>query len=136
MTSPAALSTQVLESLDRQGWAFFSGVRTKDGLLSVAQQLGNPIPSSSGELVKVLSPVDGAPRRGGSFSDAHGRGAFPFHTDTAFWGTPCRFLVMHVRGDTRRETHLLNFVSSSAALYLADNAGSPDLLLDVHVASR
>lgn len=104
------IDPHVRDCLARRGWARFAGVRSPEDLLSVARRLGEPLAAPSGEMIKILSPVDKSEtRRRHSLSAAHGRGPFPFHTDTAFWGMPSRFLVMHVRGDTRRCTLLLDF---------------------------
>lgn len=78
-------------------------------MIALAQSLGRPLPASTGEMVRVLTPVDAKGALPGSLSAAHGRGAFPFHTDTAFWPRPARYLIMRVIGDRRRPTKLLSF---------------------------
>lgn len=101
----------MLSSLRAQGWAFLDGVETTSDMMRLASELGCAIPSPTGELVKVLSPVasNRAPRH--TLSAACGLTEFPFHTDTAFWPVPARYLIMRVVGDRRRETVLLSVES-------------------------
>lgn len=98
-----------VSSLRRHGWANVDGVRDSLGMMGVAHTLGQPVPSPTGELVKSISPTDPSMSRQGTFSASHGRGIIPFHTDTAFWARPSRYLVFRVTGDCRRQTALLQF---------------------------
>ncbi len=99
---------RLLSMLADRGWATIQGVLTSDDLTVIAKMLGTPVRAPTGELVKILRPrTRDAPHR--SFSAAYGLGAFPFHTDTAFWALPCRYVLMRVEGDTRRATLLLDF---------------------------
>lgn len=102
--------------LATRGWAHFSEVRTTRDLLWVARSLGTPVRAPSGDFVRAIRPVPPAAARSGTLSALCGLGAFPFHTDTAFWPTPCRFLVMRVVGDRRRTTDLLDFDDVWASL--------------------
>jgi alpha-ketoglutarate-dependent taurine dioxygenase len=99
----------IMSSLSRQGWAIVDGVTSSSEMIEVAHTLGQPIPAPTGQLVKPLSPTDRVFSRGGTLSESHGRGEIPFHTDTAFWPCPSRYLVFRVAGDRRRETTLLHF---------------------------
>lgn len=91
-------------------------VTTTAEMVEVAHALGRPVPAPTGELVKALAPVDSLGARSGSFSARFGKGEFPFHTDTAFWPRPVRYLVLRVVGDGRRPTWLLNFRNVLSAL--------------------
>lgn len=94
---------------DTAPWVVVRGIETRTDLLDLAHSVGQPVPSPSGDLVKVITPrcaVD-APR--GTLSGKHGTGPFPLHTDTAFWPVPARFLVLRVRGDFRRPTVVCPF---------------------------
>jgi alpha-ketoglutarate-dependent taurine dioxygenase len=95
-----------VETLGRE---LVSGVATSQELLALANTLGRPIPSPSGQVLKEIQPrcvSDASPQ---TMSSLHGKGPFPLHTDTAFWHRPCRFTVMRVVGDYRRSTILLPF---------------------------
>lgn len=94
------------------------GVGSKAELLELARSLGRPIPSPTGEIVKELSPKPTDAARPGTFSHSYGTGSFPLHTDTAFWTTPSRLVVLRGTGDLRRHTTLLSFAD-----LLADRTG-------------
>lgn len=85
-------------------------------MLNVARGLGRPLAAPTGEVVKALRPVESHMARPGSLSADCGLAEFPFHTDTAFWPSPTRFLVMRVVGDQRRTTRLLHFEHAWSAL--------------------
>lgn len=103
------------ELLRETGWASVQGITRIDDLVDIARSLGRPIPGR-GEVVRRLTPTPASAARRGTFSARFGEGAFPAHTDTAFWGTPARYLVMYVTGDTRRHTTLLPFQSVCDAI--------------------
>ncbi|MBS0174765.1 MAG: TauD/TfdA family dioxygenase [Nitrospira sp.] len=95
--------------INKQGWAVLQGITTTAEMQRFAESLGSVLRAPSGEVVKVLKPrvAHESPRC--SLSGRYGNDGFPFHTDTAFWALPCRFIVMRVVGDTRRNTLLLDF---------------------------
>lgn len=102
--------------LRSQGFAIIGEIASTSEMLLVADRLGRILRAPSGEVVKELTVRDRHESRPGSLSARYGRRAFPFHTDTAFWSVPCRFIVMRVVGDMRRSTLLLEFESLWAAL--------------------
>jgi len=95
--------------LEARGWIKVPGVARQDELFQIARSLGRPVISPTGELIKLLVPKDVTNARPSTLSAAHGTGAFPLHTDTAFWPTPCRYLVFRATGDVRRITVLASF---------------------------
>lgn len=98
----------MIRDLEYRGWTSLRGVQTTSDMVAVAKLLGRPLAGPTGEVVRILTPIDAREARSGSLSATHGRGAFPFHTDTAFWPRPARYLVMRVVGDQRRPTKLLS----------------------------
>jgi hypothetical protein len=66
--------------------------------------LGRPVENAHHELISELRVAANAEARPLTLSATFGTGAFPLHTDTAFWPTPARFLVMLADGDVRRTT--------------------------------
>lgn len=99
----------MLPGLKETGWAVVDGVETTSDMLNVACGLGRPLRAPTGELIKALTPIDPHKARPGTLSAECGLDAFPFHTDTAFWPRPTRYVVMRVVGDQRRSTKLLHF---------------------------
>ena len=45
----------------------------------------------------------------GSQSSIYGTGPFPLHTDTVFWPSPARYVLLRGYGDTRRPTTVKSF---------------------------
>lgn len=92
---------------------------TSDGvLLSIARQLGTPVPSRRGNpTIGLLQPC--LPQSEGiqSFSMTYGLGSFPLHTDSAHWPLPARYIILRDIGDshdrgttvTNRQTFLSYF---------------------------
>ena len=98
-----------LFELEARGWTKVSGVASQDELLRLAYSLGRPVRSPTGELIKQLAPIEANQAKPATLSAAHGTGAFPLHTDTAFWPRPCRYLLFRATGDVRRPTTLASF---------------------------
>ena len=65
-----------------------------ENLLHLASELGSVVPGARGELVQPLPAREKGTGPIGSFSYSVGYGEFPWHTDTAYWGTPARFLLL------------------------------------------
>lgn len=93
-----------LETVEDRGWASVPGVNGSSDLMRLAMSLGRPVESARRELISELRVVDSAQARPLTLSATFGTGTFPLHTDTAFWPTPARFLVMLAEGDIRRTT--------------------------------
>src|SRR5437763_1065336 len=74
-----------LVELQRDGFTRVAGITTGSDLLALAHSIGRPILSPTGELLKEIIPTDQAEARSGTLSAKHGTGAFPLHTDTAFF---------------------------------------------------
>lgn len=99
----------LLQRLRAQGWAAIGGTWTDEHLVALASTLGAPIPGPNGRLLKRLRPTDKNSAPLGTLSARYGRGHFPLHTDTAFWPTPAKYVVLRNEGDTRRETLVCRF---------------------------
>jgi hypothetical protein len=93
-----------------QGWTLVDGIHSTEDLLSLGATLGEPVPAPNGELVKVIRRVPAVQAPSGSQSSIYGTGPFPLHTDTVFWPTPARYVILRGRGeDIRRPTTVLSF---------------------------
>lgn len=107
------LDSDALRSLNAQmasrGWARVERISTPTQLIALAKLLGTPIPTRSEKIIRITTPTSQKDARPRTLSAAFGKGAFPLHTDTAFWPTPARFVVMSVAGDLRRRTTLCQF---------------------------
>ncbi|QDV77284.1 Taurine catabolism dioxygenase TauD, TfdA family [Planctomycetes bacterium K2D] len=97
--------------LAEAGWATVPGITSESELIELARSLGSILPNSRGESVSVLNPIPEELGREGTLTSNWGKGAFPLHTDTAFWPAPARFIVFRATGDLRRRTRLLAFAN-------------------------
>lgn len=96
-----------MREVEKRGWAVVRGINNDEALLKLALTLG-PVLADGNRRVTRLSPRQrrAAPE---TFSDKFGTGAFPLHTDTAFWPWPAKLIAMRVHGDLRRATPVLTF---------------------------
>lgn len=63
--------------------------------LMLAHALGAPVADArDARLVKPVSPQPMGRATPNTLSSRYGMGAFPFHTDTAYWQTPADFLLL------------------------------------------
>ncbi|MBK1884675.1 TauD/TfdA family dioxygenase [Luteolibacter pohnpeiensis] len=82
------------DRLDSEGFLICPGFDYED-LLDLAIELGSPVAeSSSGDLVRIISPGQTA-NNSNSLSSRYGMAAFPFHTESAYWRVPPRYLMLH-----------------------------------------
>jgi alpha-ketoglutarate-dependent taurine dioxygenase len=103
--------TASMFELRDQGWLYLDGACKTEMLHATASQFGTVVLAPTGEAVRQLVPIDALAAKPRSLSSGHGRGKLPFHTDTAFWPTPARLVVLHATGDLRRSTYLLSWKS-------------------------
>jgi alpha-ketoglutarate-dependent taurine dioxygenase len=82
------------KKLTDYGWAEVDEIRSTEALLVLAKSIGKIIPHPDGSHLNVVKPKSFAKAINGSFSNKYGYGEFPFHTDTAFWLQPARYIVM------------------------------------------
>lgn len=87
-------STSLAELLRLQGYALFDEFRSED-LLQLAESLGTPKSDTrSTQAVQSLAPQTSAKSRTNTLSSKYGTGAFPLHTEAAYWPTPPRYLIL------------------------------------------
>lgn len=63
-------------------------------LLALASSFGKVVPGARGEMVQTLPAREKGNGPKGSFSYVVGYEQFPWHTDTAYWDVPARFLLL------------------------------------------
>lgn len=80
--------------LQTNGWVEIENISSDKDLLKLSNELGQIIPQHGGQLIYKLSPSNGKNSVRGSFSNIHGFGSFPLHTDTAFWSVPVRYILL------------------------------------------
>lgn len=92
--------------LERVGYSFVRGVRDTD-LIHAVQQLGTlRVDPRSPEPVREIRPQAVQFAKENTLSSRYGTDAFPFHTDTAHWDRPARYLALYCvdPGEGKRPT--------------------------------
>jgi alpha-ketoglutarate-dependent taurine dioxygenase len=83
------------EGLKRRGFLLMSGVPETE-LMDFAHQLGSiRVDKRSPELVREIRPQPLESAKSNTLSSRYGTNAFPFHTDTAHWHRPARYLILY-----------------------------------------
>ena len=89
------MSDRYKDELKRKGVVEIDcGPFTDETLLAISSEFGRVVPGARGETVQSLPARDVGSGPIGSFSYTVGYGAFPWHTDTAYWETPARYLLL------------------------------------------
>jgi alpha-ketoglutarate-dependent taurine dioxygenase len=81
---------QHLDALEEFGWVEIRDVSDNIALSHLADALG----SITSRTIALLTPSSKGKASSRSFSYHYGRGQFPMHSDTAFWPTPARYVVL------------------------------------------
>jgi alpha-ketoglutarate-dependent taurine dioxygenase len=86
--------TDDVQRLREQGW-FLTETSSDDELLELSGILGTPVRSrTTTGLIDELRPIPKSQAQPCSLSARHGIGAFPLHTDTAYWHRPARYVLL------------------------------------------
>jgi alpha-ketoglutarate-dependent taurine dioxygenase len=99
--------------LETNGWLRVSGISSHKDLLDLGREIGCPVRSPNGELIKEIVITPTAAAKPGTQSAIYGTGPFPLHTDTVFWPLPVRYIILRAHGDVRRPTTLMTFANVS-----------------------
>lgn len=81
--------------LKSNGFCFVQGVSETE-LLDYVKPLGRiRADSRNPELIREIRPQSISTAKSNTLSSRHGTGRFPFHTDTAHWERPARYLILY-----------------------------------------
>ena len=97
-----------MKELDRLGWVETKVDVSVDALIDLASSIGSIISLPDGRLFSILEPNDGHGAVAGTFSKKYAFSSFPFHTDTAYWARPARYIVMGAMSESSCKTLMLN----------------------------
>lgn len=89
------MRTSQKDNLTEFGFIEIEGLSSDAELIYNARHLGSVIPHSNGELIFILRPKDSNSAYEGTLSNIYGFGTFPYHTDTSFWPSPARYILLH-----------------------------------------
>jgi hypothetical protein len=83
------------KKLDEFGYVEIEGSQDAETALSITTHLGNLRPLN-GEVLQIVEAKAASEATTNSFSHRVGYGAFPLHTDTAFWPKPARYIIFQM----------------------------------------
>lgn len=109
-----------LISLNENGWIEFRSGSTDSELISIASGIGKIIRHPNGEDIFELKPKLENESLLGTFSNKHGLKKFPFHTDTAFYKKPARYILMHSVESNNCDTTILRKIDFWDSLTVSD----------------
>jgi hypothetical protein len=98
-----------MSELHRKGWITVDGISSKEDLLELGRSIGTPVLTPNGEYVKEIRRFSAEQAQPESQSAIYGTGRFPLHSDTVFWATPVKYVLLRGYGDTRRPTTVMTF---------------------------
>ena len=113
MSAPAPMRTsflEVREHLSELGFHWEHGW-TEAAALQLARHLGRPTGDfGDSRVVRPIAPQRSQDARPNTLSQRYGLGAFPFHTETAYWWRPARYVLLYCvsPGSSGRPTLLLD----------------------------
>jgi hypothetical protein len=109
LTTPKNFTEGIWSALESRGYCVLDGINDTAQHFDLARSLGCIQRDLDGSLLKRLFLRDSLQARGPSLCSKYGKGAYPFHTDTASWADPIRLLCMRaVDGDFRRGTRVIS----------------------------
>lgn len=98
---------RIKQKLNKDGWVLFNNPNQDEILLEIASKIGNIMLHPNKKRIDYLTPKDKSKAIKNTFSHKYGFERFPFHTDTAFWNTPCRYVLMSSENISSTETLVL-----------------------------
>ena len=98
-----------MSELNEKGWLTVEGISSKEDIFELGRAIGTPVLTPNGEYVKEIRRFSAEQAPPESQSAIYGTGRFPLHSDTVFWATPVKYVLLRGYGDTRRPTTVLTF---------------------------
>ena len=105
--------------IDAKGMVITKNIYSQEEMIKLANSVGRITRHPNGEKLAILNSSNGANSRPGTFSRNYGLSAFPFHTDTSFWGEPARYIVMGMLNKSSCSTNYIS-VDDVCDLYKGD----------------
>lgn len=117
---------EIRSIIDRNGYATLDVADTGMSIQEIASMIGNIVPGERGEVIQELHARDRGEGRYGTFSYCVGYNQFPWHTDTAYWEIPVRYLLLTSNNPSPCATTFRTFRSLASKInrfhYLAERA--------------
>lgn len=98
-------------TLQNKGWIEIENINSEKELIETCEDFGKIVPHPNGSLIDTLIPKESKDSNNFSFSKKFGLNKFPFHTDTAFFNKPVKYMALFSEEANDCPTLLLNFLS-------------------------
>lgn len=105
--------------IDAKGMVITKNIYSQEEMIKLANSVGKITRHPNGEKLAILKSSNGVDSLAGTFSRNYGLSAFPFHTDTSFWGEPARYIVMGMLNKSSCSTNYI-FIDDIFDLYKGD----------------
>lgn len=117
---------ELKEELQRKGFVVFDYEKSQIELPVLASMFGDLVPGDKGDIIQTLKAQEKGSGSYGSFSYKVGFDSFPWHTDTAYWEEPVRYLMLTSDKPSPCATTIRTFASIESVIddfaYLVDRA--------------
>jgi alpha-ketoglutarate-dependent taurine dioxygenase len=103
------MTNQQITQLNTNGWIEIESITDDEILIDLSKKFGQIIKHPNGNEIDHLKPKDSSVAIKNTFSHKYEFDEFPFHTDTAFWNLPARYVLMSCQGLSNTGTTFLTF---------------------------
>lgn len=110
----------------------YTGCTTIECFISIAKSIGQICPHPDGGSYNIVEANDGANARVGTFSSNYGYSNFPLHTDTAFWQTPAKYILLWSEIHNSTPTTILHWDELLSYLSAEEIKNMNDAVFRVH----
>lgn len=98
-----------LSQLFCRGWIEFNSSNDDLYLIEIAKNIGIIQVHPNGNVIDYLMPKKHALANQNTFSHKYGHNSFPFHTDTAFYSSPIRYVLLSSQYISTTATTFISF---------------------------
>lgn len=102
------MKQELKHTINEKGWAEIEDINSEDQLLSMALDLGTIVNHPNGEKISNVIPREKKDSLMGTFSNIFGFDSFPMHTDTAFWSTPAKYVILSAQDIYKAKTLIIH----------------------------
>lgn len=99
----------IYREINSNGFALLPFSGNENNLILFAENFGKILADNNGKLIQTLKVTKKGTGILGSFSYIVGEGAFPWHTDTAFWDVPARYIILYSINPSKCPTNYIKF---------------------------
>lgn len=103
------MTTQQLNQLNSNGWIELDYITNDETLFELSKSIGQILKHPNGNAIDYLKPKFKKDAVKNTFSYNFEYENFPFHTDTAFWNIPARYVLLSCEGSSKTATTFVTY---------------------------